>query len=375
MHASKWIARAVAVIVVLGMTLAMTATVAASTPPSHAGRVLHASLTGAAEVPPADPDGVGTARVWVNYGQRRVCWQLNVANITLPAIAAHIHVGAVGVAGPIVLPLSAPDATGVAKGCTSVSRTLAKKLIQHPERYYVNVHTTDFPGGAIRGQLAKGRGPAPLKPVTALQIVKVVDGNTTGWAGGTFGFTATCGAATPISASITLAAGATTGSTALPGLTAGTVCTVAETSTPAPGTNASWSGTTYSPAGGMATIVAGSTVSVTVTNTRAVTPGSLQITKVVSGNLTDWAGGTFNFTVTCGASVTPASVSLAAGVATGSTTVNGLPAGASCTVAETTPLPDPGASHAWGAATYTPSATATIVAASTVGVTVTNPRT
>lgn len=374
MYAPKWIPRVLAAVVTLGLTLAMTGTVAASTPPSHAGRVLHASLTGAAEVPPADPDGLGTARIWVNDGQRRVCWQLNVANITLPATGAHIHVGAAGVAGPIVVPLSAPDLTGSAQGCTPVSRSQAKNLIQHPERYYVNVHTTDFPGGAIRGQLQKGRGPAPLKPVTALQIIKVVNGNTTGWAGGAFGFTATCGAATPIAAAITLAAGATTGSTVLPGLTAGTVCTVAETSTPAPGANASWSGTTYNPTGGTATIVAGSTVSVTVTNTRAVAAGSLQITKVVSGNLTDWAGGTFNFTVTCGATVTPASISLAAGVATGSTTVGGLTAGASCTVAEIAAFPDPGAGHAWGAATYSPSATATIPAASTVGVTVTDPR-
>ncbi len=375
MVASRWIPRAVTAVVVTGLTLALTGTVVASTPPSYAGRVLHASMTGAAEVPPADPDGHGTARIWVNYGQRRVCWQLNVVDITLPASAAHIHVGPAGVAGPIVVPLSAPDATGAAHGCTKVSRVLAKKLIQHPERYYVNVHTTDFPGGAIRGQLAKGRGPAPLKAVTALQIVKVVDGNTTGWAGGTFGFTATCGAATPVNATVTLAAGATTGSTAIAGLTAGTVCTVAEASTPDPGANASWSGTAYSPVGGMATIVAGSTVSVTVTNTRAVAAGSLQITKVVSGNLADWAGGTFNFTVTCGAVVTPASITLGTGVASGSTTVAGLTAGASCTVAETAPLPDPGAGHAWGAATYVPSATATIPAASTVGVTVTNPRT
>jgi len=49
-------------------------------------------------------------------------------------------------------------------------------------------------------------------------------------------------------------------------------------------------------------------------------------------------------------------------------------AGASCTVAETA-TPDPGTGHTWGAATYTPSATATIVGASTVDVTVTNLRT
>jgi len=375
MASSRWIHRALAIFGIAALTLAMTSSVVASSPPSHAGRVLHASLTGAAEVPPADPDGSGTALIWVNYGQRRVCWQLNVTNITLPATAAHIHLGAVGVNGDVVVPLSPPDATGASSGCVKVLRSLAKNLIQHPGRYYVNVHTTDFPGGAIRGQLSKGSGHIAQPPVTALKIVKVVDGNTFGWAGGTFGFTVNCGAAGSFSRSITLASGETQGSTKLTDIAVGTVCTVAETSNTGAGANASWSGTAYSPLGGVATITAGSTVTVTVTNTRAVTPGSLQITKSITGNLTGWVGGTFNFTVTCGAAVIPTSIALTGGATTGVATISGLTAGASCTVAEVAPFPDPVAPHTWGAATYAPSATAIIPAASTVVVTVTDPRT
>ena len=205
MLATKWISRAVATFGIAALTLAMTGTVAASSPPSHAGRALHASLTGPVEVPPGDPDGQGSAQFWVNYGQRRVCWQLSWSNISVPAIAAHIHEGAVGVANPPLVPLfTTPNSTGTSSGCTSVSRSLAKKLIQHPERYYVNVHTGDFPGGAIRGQLAKGHGATSKPPVTALKIVKVVDGNTTGWTGGSFSFTVTCGAAAPRTVTINL---------------------------------------------------------------------------------------------------------------------------------------------------------------------------
>jgi hypothetical protein len=124
----------------------------------HGGRPLSTELTGAAEVPgPGDPDGSGTATITVNPGQEEVCWEINAAGIELPATAAHIHVGAAGVAGPVVVTLSAPDASGFSSGCTTVdvNRDLAKAILKNPEDYYVNVHTSVFPAGAIRGQLSK----------------------------------------------------------------------------------------------------------------------------------------------------------------------------------------------------------------------------
>lgn len=120
------------------------------------GRLLVATLTGAAEVPPGDPDGSGTALVTLNQGQGEVCWEIRVSDILLPALAAHIHVAPVGVAGPIVVPLSAPDASGFAAGCASgVDAGLIRAIRQNPADYYVNVHNADFPPGAVRGQLTK----------------------------------------------------------------------------------------------------------------------------------------------------------------------------------------------------------------------------
>ena len=118
------------------------------------GRPLTATLTGAAEVPgPGDPDGRGTAVIRLNPGQGKVCFALRVSNIALPAIGAHIHVGTRTESGGIVVTLTPPDATGVSFGCVSASRAVIDAIRKNPSNYYVNVHTTDFTAGAIRGQL------------------------------------------------------------------------------------------------------------------------------------------------------------------------------------------------------------------------------
>ena len=137
----------------VALALAGAASAAKLDVADRGGRPLSTELTGASEVPPGDLDGSGTATITVNPGQREVCHELSVADITLPAMAAHIHVGVAGQNGPIVVPLVAPDANGVSSGCAQVSRELALAIIQDPENYYVNVHTTDFENGALRGQL------------------------------------------------------------------------------------------------------------------------------------------------------------------------------------------------------------------------------
>lgn len=111
------------------------------------------TLSGAEEVPPADPDGTGFAAITLNVGQASVCWELSVSDIA-PAFAAHIHVAPAGVNGPIVVPLS-PPTTGSSSGCReNVNPALVQAIIDFPELYYVNVHNAPFPGGAVRGQLS-----------------------------------------------------------------------------------------------------------------------------------------------------------------------------------------------------------------------------
>jgi hypothetical protein len=122
---------------------------------STAGVSLTATLLGENEVPPADPDGSGTAVITLNSGRGVVCFEISVANIALPATGAHIHEGEVGVNGPIVVVLTPPDESGTSSGCVEADRGLIKDIRKNPAGYYVNVHTTEFPGGAIRDQLSK----------------------------------------------------------------------------------------------------------------------------------------------------------------------------------------------------------------------------
>jgi hypothetical protein len=121
------------------------------------GRPFELMLTGAAEVPgPGDPDGTGMARLWLNQGQGTISFEISVANITLPATGAHIHVGTATESGPVVVALTPPDASGYSSGEVIVDADLIKAIRQNPANYYVNVHTLPLYGaGAVRGQLSK----------------------------------------------------------------------------------------------------------------------------------------------------------------------------------------------------------------------------
>jgi hypothetical protein len=120
--------------------------------PTSGGTAFAVALTGDAESPAGDPVGTGTATVRLRAAQGQVCYQLAASNLP-PAAAAHIHRASAGSSGPVVLPLKTPNAAGKASGCATAVRTLVSAILANPGSYYVNVHTAEFPDGAIRGQL------------------------------------------------------------------------------------------------------------------------------------------------------------------------------------------------------------------------------
>ena len=121
------------------------------------------SATGTQEVPgPGDQKGSAAATFSLNPGKEEVCYEIQAKDIT-SATMAHIHSGAVGVAGPVVIKLT-PPVKGASKGCTAASPKLIQQISQNPENFYFNLHTTEFPKGAVRGQLMKSEMAAPMKP-------------------------------------------------------------------------------------------------------------------------------------------------------------------------------------------------------------------
>ncbi|HKX91574.1 MAG TPA: CHRD domain-containing protein [Sphingomicrobium sp.] len=136
---------------------------AVASPVPQGGRKFTTQLNGANECNAAgtcnlgDTDGTGTAEITINVGQQRVCWDLTVNDIATPT-RAHIHRGASNSAGGIVVSFfeaTPEDLDGCTPTTQPVDRALLTEILQHPERFYVNVHNADFPGGAIRGQLDK----------------------------------------------------------------------------------------------------------------------------------------------------------------------------------------------------------------------------
>jgi CHRD domain len=156
-----------------GSVLSFSAADAARKPVT---RTFHVVLVGEAEAT-GDPVATGTATLRMRLGQKKVCYQLSAKNMPR-AVAAHIHKGKQGVSGNVVVPLKTPNASGKSKGCAKASKALVKAMIKHPASFYVNIHTAEFPLGAIRGQL-KQRKPA-IGTIVKRTLVGTSEPNATG---------------------------------------------------------------------------------------------------------------------------------------------------------------------------------------------------
>ena len=145
--------------------LAATAVAALSlaAPAMAGGRPFETTLLGVNETPSdfdlnglGDADGEGSATITVNRGTGEICYEITVANLDAVTMG-HIHEAPAGTSGDVRVNFSLTQADfveGTATGCATVKdRALAKEIAKNPDGYYVNIHTTTFPAGALRGQL------------------------------------------------------------------------------------------------------------------------------------------------------------------------------------------------------------------------------
>ncbi|MEO6928508.1 MAG: CHRD domain-containing protein [Casimicrobiaceae bacterium] len=108
------------------------------------------SLTGASEVPPVTTTATGTGTVTIN-ADHTVTAKISVKGMT--ATASHIHDGAAGANGPVIVPF-VKTADNTFEAPPGSKLTDAQYASYKAGKLYVNVHSAAHPGGEIRAQLA-----------------------------------------------------------------------------------------------------------------------------------------------------------------------------------------------------------------------------
>lgn len=134
------------------LAAATTLILAGGAPAMAASITLTAALKGADEIGGGSLEGTGAFKVEVDSETGDFCYTLSAAKIGTPTMA-HLHSGAAGSDGDVVVPLAMTGSDS--DECLAVEPAKLKPILADPASFYVNVHTAEFPKGAVRGQLAK----------------------------------------------------------------------------------------------------------------------------------------------------------------------------------------------------------------------------
>jgi CHRD domain len=131
---------------------------------------LTTTMNGGEETPVLNTGMAGTAEVSVDVANREVAVTLSIFNTPTPTTAGHIHIGSSGISGPVILnfPTNLNGRTGdfamtfrlaerdfvarPAQGINTIDDAIQAIVLGNA---YVNIHTTQNPGGEIRGQLKR----------------------------------------------------------------------------------------------------------------------------------------------------------------------------------------------------------------------------
>jgi hypothetical protein len=118
-------------------------------------KTISAKLTPGAVTPKSKAKVAATGAIVVKLDAKagKACWAISVQKGAGKLLSAHVHRGVPGKNGPVVLPLGD---VWKRNGCVfAPSKTIAA-VAASPKAYYVDVHTTKFVDGLVRGQLRTG---------------------------------------------------------------------------------------------------------------------------------------------------------------------------------------------------------------------------
>jgi len=156
-------------------TIAALAASVLVAPAAHSQTGASATLTGANEVPPINTEGKGNFEM--NNQQGMITFSLSFSGLSSSLTLAHLHFAPSKVAGGVMIFLCGgggqPDCPAVTEGTITGTITSANVVgpttqgidvgdldsalkAVHDGLSYVNMHTTNFAGGEIRGQLRLG---------------------------------------------------------------------------------------------------------------------------------------------------------------------------------------------------------------------------
>ena len=144
---------------------AMVALLLAGAPQAFAtAQSYNIQANGVKEAPgQGDPDGTATGTLTLDNGSGggttgTATFSITLSNIDITTLTGHhIHVGAAGTNGSIVLDFGDPDTvrTGslLSGTVTGLSATQITTIFANPTGFYYNIHNGAFPSGAVRDQL------------------------------------------------------------------------------------------------------------------------------------------------------------------------------------------------------------------------------
>ena len=150
---SKRLMRAILALAVVSLTIGVAMAGA-----QNSSNEFTATMKGSSESPKGPSSASGTFTVEFKNGQ--ACYKMSVKGLGAFPVAAHIHRGAAGTNGPIVVDLLATSKSTwkgtsprVAQKCVPARTATVASIRRNPGNFYANVHTPKNPGGAARGQL------------------------------------------------------------------------------------------------------------------------------------------------------------------------------------------------------------------------------